>query len=207
MRPCKLKLVLSIIIYSLILLFLSLYLLGCVRPFELISPSVGIPVVLRRHTDLICAGITQVVTDGDCIYVLYGRHSVVQVYSTGGQYLYSISVYNHLNGRTEIAINDNVLYVQDKVGNIYHFSEGQFVSFIDRNGNDLLSNSLSFGMSDSNYEVRQSSVWYLPKNEEQCCVIQRPMWLAVYQNGTIDSILFVLGILWGMTLFISTQRK
>lgn len=193
--------------------FLCLFLLGCaflldvagmVRPGELAAPSEGVPTIAKRENDLLLTGISQVVTDGDHIYVLFGTYGVVQTYSMAGKYQYSVSVYNHSNGRIQIAAENGSLYIADKRGNVYVFTDGSFSEYLNENESDAIARKLKFGVSDSDYTVKRSSVWRISDNT---CVIRRPDWLVLYQGNISWLFKFFLIITIGWVISFPSPKK
>lgn len=181
--------------------------LGRICPAELVAKSAEAPVVMKRDNDFLCTGITQIVSDDENIYILYGRYSVVQVYTHDGVYCYSISVYNHANGRTQIASYENCLYICDKVNNIYIFENGKMKQYIDLHESDNIRSKISFGVWDSDYTVRYGSVWHYSDGSIPRCVIQRPVWLALYQNDMLTLLNLMLFASVGAILLIPKKPK
>jgi len=195
------------------LIFLCLILIGCsfildavalIRPAGLAARAEGSPIVVKRKNDLLCTGISQIVADEDRIYILFGHYRVVQAYTTEGQYLYSVSVYNHSNGRTRIAAKDGCLYIQDKHENIYVFSDGEFLEYIDNPASDALGNKLKFGTSSSEYTLKRSSVWRVA---DDTCVLPRPDWLVIYQGNLNWLVKALLMITVGFILYFPVPKK
>lgn len=201
MSFAKVKLIVFLFIFLLAGCVFLLDIVGLLCPTELIAPSTDSPKVLVRDNDFLCTGISQIVSDENNIYILYGTYSVVQVYGHDGEYQYSVSVYNHVNGRTEIAAQDNCLYICDKLNNVYVFSEGELKTYIDRNTSSSVRGQIDFGRTDQNYTVHNSSVWYTPEGERLHCVVHRPFWLSVYQNNLLSDLLFILIVIAGIVLY------
>ena len=173
--------------------------LGSIRPAELAAHAEGVPTVVRRENDLICTGISQVVADEDQIYVLFGTYGVVQAYTTEGEYLYSVSVYNHSNGRTQIAAKDGCLYIRDKRHNIYQFSDGEFLGYSETTGK-----SLQYGVSDPGYTLKGSDLWRV---SDDTCLLDRPGWLVIYQGSVNWLAKFLLMIAIGAILSFPIPKK
>lgn len=198
-------LALILICICIIALFLT-NILSFICPAELIAKSIDDPTLIVRDNDLLCTGISQIVSDDENIYVLFGRYSVVQVYTLDGIYQFSISIYNHVNGRTEIAAYNNCLYLCDKINNVYIYEGKNLIDFVDRNESYTLRQQVPFGVSDSNYSVHSGSIWYAPGAVLQHKVIQRPSWLEIYQNDRITLAIFLLVILAGAFLVMPYPR-
>ena len=179
-----------------------LNIIGLIPPLNLIASAVGQPKIVVRDSDLMCTSIAQVVSDDSSIYVLFGQYSIVQVYSKEGEYQYTISVYNHLNGETEIATLNGSLYVLDKVGNVYIFRDGSLSEFIDSTASLNVKQTIPFGKSDSNYLVQLGSIWFASATGEAYCAIQRPFWLSIYQGSTLWlCMLFLIILSWVILTF------
>lgn len=195
------------------LILLCTLLIGCsflfdtismIRPAELAARTEGTPTIVTRKNELLCTGVSQIVADEAHIYVLFGTYGVVQAYTTEGQYLYSVSVYNHSNGRTSIMAKDGCLYIRDKHHNVYIISDGKFLEFIDNNDANTIKNSRKFGVSDSDYTLKGSSVWRV---SDDACVVKRPDWLVIYQSNLSWLVKFFLIITVGFILYFPTQKK
>lgn len=200
MSLVRIRVVVLIIVCFLASATFLINILGGICPAELVCGSVEEPIVIIRDHDLLCTGISQIVSDENNIYVLYGNYSVVQVYTRDGRYRYSISVCNHVNGRTQIAAYESSLYVCDKIDNVFIFRDGAFVELVEKSASAEIIDQVPFGVSDSNYVVHSGSVWYAPKGAQPHCVIKRPAWLSVYQNNLLTTVLFILIILGGVLI-------
>lgn len=196
----KIRLYSIIVMFALIILFFSLNLCGLICPSELVAHSIGEPLILKRNSDFLCTGISQIVADENHIYILYGQYSVVQVYSLEGKYEYTISVYNHMNGRTQITTLNGCLYLCDKINNIYIFKDGALDEFIDRSNSSQIREHLSFWENSKEYVIHNGSVWYAPNARLAKRVIQRPLWLLVYQNNILFLCLFLSVCIVGLIL-------
>ena len=199
-----------------IIITVLLFLMGCsfavdavgqICPWELRAAAVGNPVVLERDTDFLCAGIRQIVADEEYLYVLFGPYGAVQVYTLEGTYLYSISVYNHLNGRIQIAVKESLLYICDKVQNVYVFSGKDFTAFLDHFESASIREQLSLGLSDPRYAMQAASLWRDLDTPEEQCVLQRPDWLVLYQGSVNWLMKFALMIAAGVIIFFQTPKK
>ena len=199
-------LALAVLCFLIVGLFV-LNVFSMICPPSLVAYGEGTPVVTVRENDFLCTGISQVLSDDENLYVLFGEYGVVQVYTLDGAYRYTISVYNHANGRTEIAVLKNRLYIEDKKSNLYVFENGSLVQYLDRTESYETRRSLPLGAWDQDYMVRAGSVWYAPDGVESHCVVQRPVWLGLYQNGRITTLLFLLVSLSGGLLMIPNRKK
>lgn len=204
MKQAKIKLTLILLCTLLIGCSSLLDIIGMLRPAELAAPAEGTPTIVTRKNELLTTGISQVVADEDQIYVLFGTYGVVQAYTPEGDYLYSVSVYNHRNGRTEIMAKDGCLYIRDKHHNVYIFSEGKFLEFIDSNDTNDIHQSRKFGVSDSNYTLKGSSIWRV---SDDTCVLKRPGWLVIYQGNLNWLVKFFLMITVGFILYFPNSKK
>ena len=182
-------------------------LVGLVCPPGLMAGTEGEPVITVRDSDFLCTGISQVAADGENLYVLFGRYGVVQVYDRDGAYRYTISVCDHANGRTEIAAVRNRLYICDKRSNLYVFENGELTRYLDRSESYETRRSLPLGEWDSDYIVRNGSVWYAPDGVPTRCVIERPAWLGLYQNDGITSLMMLLVAVSGVLLVIPKRKS
>ena len=195
------------VLWFLIVGLFALNVFGMICPPSLVAYGEGTPVVTVRETDFLCTGISQVLSDDENLYVLFGEYGVVQVYTLDGAYRYTISVYNHANGRTEIAVLKNRLYIEDKKSNLYVLDGGVLTEYQDSSESYEFRQRLPFGKWDSDYIVKSGSVWYAPGGVPSHCVVQRPVWLGLYQNDGITMLLFLLVALSGGLLMIPNRKK
>ena len=203
----KIRFVALCIIISLLGIIFLLNVISSFCPLELIAKSIEMPITLVRNNDFLCTNISQIVADENHVYVLFGNYSVLQVYTLNGDYEYSVSVYNHMKGITSIATHNNSLYICDKIDNVYVFSNGELSEFIDRTQSLSIRRKLPFGASSSEYRVHLASVWYAPGGELSKCVIQRPAWLAIFQNNLLFILQFTLIVFAGAILLFFRKQK
>ncbi len=206
MFPAKFRIFALFVLLFLIAVLFVTNIVGMICPPSLVAFAEGSPVITVRDRDFLCTGISQVVSDDGNLYVLFGRYGVVQAYTQDGAYRYTISVYDHANGRTEIAVRENRLYICDKISNLYVFEDGVLSRYVDRAESYEIRRSLNLGAWDAEYVVQAGSVWYAPDGVPQHCVIQRPAWLGLYQNGAITMLMFLLVAMSG-ALLVFPNRK
>ena len=195
------------VLYFLIVGLFVLNVSSMICPPSLVAYGEGTPVVTVRENDFLCTGIFQVLSDDENLYVLFGEYGVVQVYTLDGAYRYTISVYNHANGRTEIAVLKNRLYIEDKKSNLYIFENGSLVQYLDRSESYETRRNLPLGAWDSDYAVKEGSVWYAPGGVPSHCVVQRPVWRGLYQNDGITMLMFLLVAVSGGLLLIPKRKQ
>ena len=206
MSFAKFRLLTLAVLWLLIAGLFAMNIFGMICPPSLVAYGEGNPVVTVRENDFLCTGISQVVSDDKNLYVLFGKYGVVQVYTLDGGYRYTISVYNHTNGRTEIAVMKNRLYIEDKISNLYVFENGSLVQYLDRTESYETRRSLPLGAWDQDYAVKAGSVWYAPDGELSQCVLQRPAWLGLYQNDATTLLSFLLVAMSGALLLLPKRK-
>ena len=199
MTKVNLKLIVLLILMFLVLSIFIIKIVGGLSWKERTASTVGTPLVLKQENDIVNSSITQVLESKDIIFLVYGYKSIVQAYSLEGTYLYTLSVYNYLNGRAEIAFNKDSLYISDKRHNMYVFLGEECVEFIDKSHSWDLYSKLNFGRSSPNYSIEAGSVW-CQDGENYRCIVKRPIWEVLFQNNNLDLLLFFLLILTGMVL-------
>ena len=207
MTSAKFRLLILAVLLILIVGLFVLNVFGMICPPGLVAYGEGSPIVTVREDDFLCTGISQVVSDDENLYVLFGNYGVVQVYTLNGVYRYTISVYNHANGRTEIAVLKNRLYIEDKVSNLYVLEDGVLTEYQDSSESYEFRQRLPFGKWDSDYIIKSGSVWYAPNGVLSHCVIQRPAWLGLYQNDGITMLLFLLVAMSGALLVFPNRKS
>ena len=208
MSKARGKLIILLVLLALILGVFVIKLAGGLNGSRMKADTVGTPLVWNQENATINSSITQVLETKDTLFLVYGYKSIVQSYSLEGTYLYTISVYDFNNGRTEIAYNKNkdILYISDKRHNIYAFSGEEFLAYIDDSDAWDLYTKMYFGRSTWNYSVKAGSVWYTD-GENSRCVVERPVWQTLYQSNTLDLILLFLLILTGFVLYFPYPPK
>lgn len=205
MKGAKIRILLLLAILALVGLITIVDLVSGAAPWGLRADREGVPVVEVRSGDSLSADITQVVADGENLYVANGRRSVVHVYTLQGEYRYSISVYDHNNGRTQIAAHDGRLYICDKRGNVYSFSDGELIEYIE--DSDEIRQQFNWGYSDPDYQLKRGSLWFRPGQEDGFCVIHSPLWQVLCRSDVSWAIRFVLMMLAGWILYLPGFRK
>lgn len=208
MAKARGKLIILLVLMSLVFGIFAVKLAGGLLRSVAIADTVGTPLVSDQEAAVVNASVTQVLETEDTLYLVYGYKSVVEAYSLDGAYLYTISVCNHLNGRTEIAYSksEDVLYISDKHRNLYAFSGKDYLAFTDGSQSWDLYSKLKFGRSSPDYSVKAGAVWYT-NGEKSRCVVQKPVWQAIYQSNVLDLLLFFLLILTGYVIHFPYRTK
>lgn len=197
-----------VLLICIIFIIIATFLLDKVgenKPTELRVASVGVPAIVKRGTDFLCTGVRQVVNDKQNLYVLYGNYGVVQAYDLNGNYLYTISLYNHQNGRFQIAAQNGFLYISDKLDNLYIFKAGEFQTFQERDLAKELRKSIDFNNNSTSYIVKSSSIWKVDSQNKENCIISRPFFLVLLQNQLGFFIRIGLIIVIGVILLVKKQ--
>ena len=207
MSARKIQIILILIVCLLIASLFIMDIMGMIRPAELYASEVGTPIVIKRENDFLCSEITQIASDDNNLYILFNSYNVVQVYTLDGIYQYSIGVRAHTNGRNQIATRDNSLYISDKQSNIYIFKDGSLAQFVAQDESAEIHDTINFWADDPQYQVKGSSVWFMPEDADAYCVVQRPFWLALYQNNWSWSAKFLLVIAGAILLRWPNLRK
>lgn len=208
MAKTRVKLIILAVLSALIMGILSIRLVGGLSGSGMKADTAGLPLVWNQENAVINSSITQVLETKDTLFLVYGYKSIVQAYSLEGTYLYTVSVYNYNNGRTEIVYNKNedILYISDKRHNVYAFSGEDFLAYIDESDAWDLYTKMYFGRSTPNYSVKAGSVWYTD-GENALCVVERSVWQALYQSNVLDLMLLFLLILTGFVLRFPYPKK
>ena len=168
--------------------------MGRICPKELRVKEIGKPIITHeavRHNYL---GINQIVSTQDEIYIMYSNYGVISVYKNTGTYMYSISVYSHKNGRVRISVFDDLLYVQDKAGNIYRFQGDTLLDFLPRDQAKNLVKNINFDAESKEYFLKGASIHRQTGDSTSECVISRPFWLIFTQAQVAQPLLFVCAL-------------
>ena len=170
----------------------------------------GQPVKFEDDSAMTNSGIEQVVADAQRVYVLYtSSKGVVQVYDYDGNYLHSIRLYTHLNGAFEMAVNDNVLYIEDYHADIYVFEDGEFVEFLKDDTADAIREAIPYSKFQNNtegYEIRKGSVWHVD-GQTHTCIVNRPARTAIYQNNFDKLIMVVVVAVFALCFWYFQKKK
>ena len=143
----------------------------------------GIPVISTEYFDYVKLSIDQILDGNDNIYVLLDEHrGIVQVFDLSGEFQYTASFYDHMNGAFSIAVYKGDLYVRDSVHNIYILRDGKLFDFFEREAIPEWIRQIDFNASSVNYQERLGSIWCV-SDEQEYCVVQRPLQAAFYQNN------------------------
>ena len=155
-------------------------------------------------------GIEQVVSDGQRVYVLYtSRNGVVQVYDYNGIYLYSMRLYAHLNGAFAMAVDGNMLYIEDYHGDIYVFKDGEFAEFLRSDAADAIREEIPYSTFEKNtegYEIRKGSVWRI-EGDTQTCIVNRPAQTGIFQNNMDNLITIFVFIVFALVYWYVQKKR
>lgn len=185
----KNKIIFYAIIVLLVLFIIArlLSFISGIRPFSLQAATPGEPLIVTRKTDLLLTDISEIASDDDHIYVMFGHYCVVQVYSKSGVYQYTVSFYDNLRGVPSIAADQGRLYIVDKERNVYILCNGSLETFIpkgectQKQAQEI--NCKFSANSGKDYTVIGSSVWFAPQGAAQYCVIHRPAYLVLFHKN------------------------
>lgn len=202
MKSAKIRLTIILVCTLLLELTFAADMLGNIVPPDLMSRAVGFPVVSRDHDNYRCTDITQMIADEAYLYVMSGHKSILQVYTLEGTYVCTISVYNHNNGRAEIALKDDILLIKDKRHNLYLFSDGEFLEYIDQDDPAAIRWAVPFGAYDSSYFVKNGSIRKHTGKDESVCIVGAPSVLGFYHNATSWKIKMALALIIGYALYL-----
>lgn len=169
----------------------------------------GKPVLFENDSVMPNSGIEQVLSDGQRVYVLYtSRNGVVQVYDCNGIYLYSVRLYAHLNGAFAMAVDGNMLYIEDYHGDIYVFKDGEFAEFLRSDAADAIKKEIphsTFEKNTEGYEVRSGSVWRI-EGAIQTCIVNRPAQTGIFQNN-MDNLITIFVFMVFALVYWYVQKK
>ena len=132
----------------------------------------GMPVIATNYEKLNIS-IEQVIQDDTYIYtMLHHSNGVVQVYNFDGKYQFSIFFYCHGKGGFNLAIADNILYVQDMRANVYVFERGEFREFVKAVDAKRRFSELDFKVQkiSEGYEIESDCVWRIEDGKRVCFI-------------------------------------
>ena len=182
----------------LIIVFCFFWISG-IYPKMLKVKTEGVPKIIKEPVKTNTMALLQIISDEDRVYILYDRHCVVSVYDLAGNYLYSISVYTHQNGRASIALKDHKLYLKDKYENVYIFKDDEFIEYIPSESNKAIVDDINFEVRSDSIIARKGSI-YRYENGEYQKIIHRPIWSVLLQPAVNITLLFVLSALMAVSI-------
>lgn len=163
----------------------------------------GIPVITTEYSDYTKLSIDQILDGNDNIYVLLDEHrGIVQVFDLGGEFQYTASFYDHMNGAFSIAVCEDELYVRDSVHNIYILRDGELLHFFEREAIPEWIRQIDFSTSSVYYRERLGSIWYV-SDDQEFCVVQRPLHAAFFQNN----LFFICSIIVFLIMAVRLERR
>ena len=151
--------------------------------------------------------LTEIAVSDDILYVLYDDKGIMECYDLDGNYLCSYGFPVIRNGKAAMQVIDNVLYVRSREGNVYSFSETQFLRFYSYMNDRAESNDIFEKATDDNlssagvkYEIRGASVWREMPEAISEKVISRPEWMVIMRESNIMYThiicVLVMAVLW-----------
>lgn len=192
--------VLLILLFCIILLF-ALY-VDANQNDTLPSPAYGTPVISNSDITTTRTSIDQIVASETHLFILFDEsQGIVKTYDLKGNFQQTLLFYAHQNGAFRIAIDEDVLYVRDKYGNIYLFDNDSFSTFIEREDALQILEEIDFERQSSCFEVRAGSVW---NTKDNLCIIERSAYSSIYQNN-FDFIISICLVIF--FLFYRVYRK
>ena len=206
MKLAKIRLYGTLILYALFALSFWLDWTGMFPPWEFRGITEGNPVILTEKQDALPTEIRQVVSDDRHFYVLYSTYHAVEMYTKDGNYCQTMVIYGHPNGLVSIAAADGKFYISDKHNNLYLFENGDFQAYMAYEDAKALHQQIRWGTWDSGYALRGASLWEL-SGEGEICVLERPGWIAYYQNNRSWTVKLALGVGIGALMLCPQEPK
>lgn len=207
MKSAKIRITITLVCTLLLELTFVADLLGGIIPVDLVAGAAGVPVISCDHGNYRCTDITQIIADETYLYVMSGHKSILQVYTLEGTYAYTISVCDYSNGRAELALKDDILLFKDKRHNLYLFSDGKFLEYIDQDDPAHIRWAVPFGAYDASYFIKNGSVWKHTGKNESVCIVEAPPVFGFYHNATSWKMKIALVLIIGYTLYLPPIRK
>lgn len=135
----------------------------------------GEPSFFTESFDVNWIRIGQLLHDQKRLYLLDDQNGYIRVFDLNGNYLYSILLYDYLNGAFRMAVNEEMLYIADPHNDVYIFANDTFVEFLERQDAKVLLNSLNFQKKSDTFELRLGSVYNVTND---MCIIERRLYAA-----------------------------
>ena len=158
--------------------------------------------------------ITDYIVANGRFYLLYGSKDILQCFDLSGKYLYSYSIPYYQNGRTELYTDGNKMFLEDKRHNLYVFSETGFETFYPYDDTISAIRSGFYKKANCNttedgsfYQLRWASIYRTNPDGTSKIVIQRPFWMAIFQNHRIDVFRTFLWLLIVLKVILIKRRQ
>ena len=193
----RLRVFLSVVIFSFVAFTFFCSCIGRFCPPELKGATFENPIVTHGDIKHNYLGIQQILSNEDQIYILHQSKCIISVFETNGHYKYTVAVYDHQNGRAEIAIRNNQFYIKDKADNIYIFENDSLKDFVSANAADSLIKNIDFSAESKDFFLRGASIYKKLTSDEALLVVERPAFLVLMQHGVMQPIriaLILLGV-------------
>lgn len=120
--------------------------------------------------------IGQLLHDQNRLYLLDDQDGYIRVFDLNGNYLYTIMLYDYMNGAFRMAVMEGKLYIADPHNDVYIFADDTFVEFQKRQDAEILLKSVDFGKNSDAFEIRAGSIYNVANDT---CVIKRSVYTAL----------------------------
>lgn len=157
--------------------------------------TTGCPNIFCEY-EVYCSVVNGPVVAGNNLYLHYHQQNLLQVFDLSGKYIYSVKFPDDsTSGSSFLYAKDETFYFANhSTGGIYHFEDGQFVEYLQgdeaqqlrhaffRNGGG---DSRSIDAAGNTYRLKGSSIVRITESGDESVVVQRPIWMYVFQNPPI----------------------
>lgn len=137
--------------------------------------------------------ITDIKVSEDYLYILYDNKCTLACYDLDGNYQHSYVFKMSKNGRSQMFIVDDILYIQAKGYDYYLLKNGHFFQHFAYDSpeaqaiEDMLQDH---HRTDNNYYMRGSSVWKVTTDGAKE-IIHRPQWLVLINDNVQIAVYFL----------------
>lgn len=167
--------------------------------------TTGHPNVFSEY-EVYCSVVNYPVVAGSNLYLLYSQQNLLQVFDLSGEYSYSVKFPDDsTSGSSFLYAKDETFYFANhSTGGIYYFEDGQFVEYLQGDEAQQLRHELMRNSSEdwrnidkdgNTYLLQGSSIVRFTKSGDESVIVQRPIWMYVFQNPpilTYASLLFFI---------------
>ena len=167
-----------------------LFWIGVMRaPWSQHNPYRGMP-YYDDNIHILWGEISDYLVCGNCLVLLYDDKNTIQYYDLSGKPLFSYEFYFRNNGRSHLHTDGSKVFLEDRMGNYYVFSNnGQFLEYITDelkkssiNNQIINKNEARKAKSGDVFELRGASIYNVSKDGIRK-VVSRPFWMAVFQGN------------------------
>ena len=156
--------------------------------------------------------LTDFCVEGDRLYLLFGDAAYVKIYDLEGNYSHSYAFASLNNGIAELYTGAGLVWLESKDGDVYTFSDGEFVTCYPLHSEDYPKDLYLWNMGKQTdaggrrYEKRWASIVRTAPDGTVQIVVPRPFFLVLFEEKVVFAIHF-LGFAFLAYYVLSERRR